>query len=224
MEFAYLLVKVSSQIASDRERQRHVRWWIRDLDDLLSDPMTFLSGRPAKIGVQGAANQRLLSVIGIICFGIGWTILWLLMQEKGKGGVGEMIAFLASIGLLFAGFTCVVGALVLLFKRRRQIVLSVPGVEFRLGRRAVYAPWALFCPKKPRIERQSRSVRASIDPQVADEVTLFRGTSPVAIGHAAAMRCFRFVGDSEIELTRAFWAEPAEVAALLYAIGPRMIA
>jgi len=223
MHFVHALVLFVESFAADRERQRHVRWWINDGDELIASPRTYLAEHQVKIGVDGATNQRLLSVIGLACFLIGMalcgTLGWLEQQgAKFWAAVGGLVGG----GLVFVGAISVLAALLLLFKMRRQIALKPGGVEFCYGRSMVFAPWGLFAPDRPQVEQKGKSVRMRINPRFTDEVTLYRGTSPVAVGQAASKWFFRVVSESEIELPRAFWAEPAEVAAVFYAVGAQI--
>lgn len=211
--------------------QQSLRRAIPDLDRLLAHPADVLGRGDITIGPErNYLWPTLLTLLLVIPLWVGGVVA--ITLRLAAPGLGPLLWGLAATApLVIATFLL----LVRLF-RGGPCVLSKTGVAFRLRRRAVICPWALFdTPGRPvpliAVQRppdvlavlpvqSQRCVNAVLPlcPQAVSLVELRRDDSVVARGARAGIWQFRFRSAHEAEL-RGFAVSADDLAGLLLHLG-----
>jgi hypothetical protein len=211
--------------------QQSLREAIPDLDRLLAHPAETLGHGDITIGPErNYLWPTLLTLLLVIPLWVGGVVaITLRLQAPGLGPL--VWGLVATAPLVIVTFLL----LVRLF-RGGPCVLSKTGVAFKLGRKTVFCPWALFdTPGRPvpliAVQRppdvlavlpvQSQrcvSVALPLCPQAVSLVEARRDDLVVAQGARAGTWQFKFRSAHEAEL-RGFAVSADELAALLLHLG-----
>ena len=200
---------------------------VADLDRLHSDPATALADQevvipPARHGplslLVGVALGLLMGVVAFVALTIARPHLPL---PKPIPRPMRQAIVLATLPVL-AGLVALGYFLARRWLRGGELTLKRTGAEFRFRHTSVFCPWMVFRTDLSALQGDNRKVILLVPAHTIDKIELRWKDSIIGIGRDANIKPFRFLSETELELTNVYAANLPDVARLLLRIGARL--
>jgi hypothetical protein len=223
-----IVLAIESLLRQEKaEQQASLDTVITKLDQLRSDPAATLTKREIVIppARRGPSSFLLGTFLGFATFGL--TIFtWFIVRnaiplpKPLPRPMGQVVFF---AGLAILALSIAFGNyLTRRWRMGGKLVLNRSGAEFWQRETRVFCPWVLFRIEMSAFRGDNRKIVLTVPTNVIDKIELHWKDSIVGIGRDAKIKSFRFISESEIELTNVYAANLREVARLLLRIGQRL--
>jgi len=160
---------------------------LSDLDELLTEPATYL--RSAPLGIAPAPFGTVtawLALPGLL------VLLAAFLPEK-----FDWLRLGVGLGLIALSLPWLITALRL---RGRQLLLHADGVELLAQHRSLFAPWRVFRLPQRQLSRDVGGVVLPVDPSQHEAIELRSGRTVLARGKAVALPGWQWLADDEVQL------------------------
>ena len=221
-----LLIEVLAR-REQAEQQAALDTLIADLDRLRTDPAAALTEREVVIppARHGPLSLFLGVILGFVLF-VLVVAVWVVIRSHlplPRPMPRHMRQVLAVVALAVLSVLILIGFILARRQLRGgELVMHRRGAEFRYRQTTVVCPWAVFRIDLAALQGNNRKLVIPIPANVIDRIELRWKEDIIGIGRDARIKPFRFISDTDLELTNVYAANLRDVARLLLHIGGRL--